>query len=338
MLDMDAFKLLELMGLEMDLPIIMLSAHGDTKLVKKGITHGTCDYLLKPVHIEELKNIWQHVDPSIQEKPRVVWSVKVHRKFVSTVNQLGLDKDFLKKVLNPMNVEGLKRETVASHLHKYKLYLGLNSVVALGSEDPSYLRMGPLDGFGYFCTLTRPGRISSAFLPSYQLGGMFGRLNSSTTLSLHGISSSVIQLGHSQTSNNLINGSRKIQPTVNQNGTLVQGIPTLIDLNQPLQSKPANGTGKFNRVNDLNFQDANVAVGGSCNTLPISSGNPLLLQSNTQHMKHNANLEDFKGDISIVGLNNYIIVNMDYATKQQWGECRHDYNGNTNHSFSRVDT
>ncbi|MBA0798069.1 hypothetical protein Gohar_008704 [Gossypium harknessii] len=61
MLDMDAFKLLELVGLEMDLPIIMLSAYGDTNLVKMGITHGTCDYLLKPVRIEELKNIWQHV-------------------------------------------------------------------------------------------------------------------------------------------------------------------------------------------------------------------------------------------------------------------------------------
>ena len=39
----------------------MLSAYGDTKLVMKGITHGACDYLLKPVRIEELKNIWQHV-------------------------------------------------------------------------------------------------------------------------------------------------------------------------------------------------------------------------------------------------------------------------------------
>lgn len=27
----------------------------------KGITHGSCDYLIKPVRIEELKNIWQHV-------------------------------------------------------------------------------------------------------------------------------------------------------------------------------------------------------------------------------------------------------------------------------------
>ncbi|KAE8656630.1 Two-component response regulator ARR11 [Hibiscus syriacus] len=67
--DMDGFKLLELVGLEMDLPVIMLSANGDTKLVMKGITHGACDYLLKPVRIEELQNIWQHV---IRRKK--VWS------------------------------------------------------------------------------------------------------------------------------------------------------------------------------------------------------------------------------------------------------------------------
>jgi two-component response regulator (ARR-B family) len=113
----------------------------------KGITHGACDYLLKPVRIEELKNIWQHVirrrkydnkdrnssdnrdkpnqgsseaipdqklnkkrkdqnedededrdeneheneDPATQKKPRVVWSVELHRKFVAAVNQLGID-------------------------------------------------------------------------------------------------------------------------------------------------------------------------------------------------------------------------------------------------------
>ncbi|XP_042466933.1 two-component response regulator ORR22-like [Zingiber officinale] len=45
----------------MDLPVIMLSVNGETKTVMKGITHGACDYLLKPVQIEELKNIWQHV-------------------------------------------------------------------------------------------------------------------------------------------------------------------------------------------------------------------------------------------------------------------------------------
>lgn len=39
----------------------VLSANSDTKLVMKGITLGACDYLLKPVRIERLKNIWQHV-------------------------------------------------------------------------------------------------------------------------------------------------------------------------------------------------------------------------------------------------------------------------------------
>lgn len=39
----------------------MLSAHSDPKYVMKGVKHGACDYLLKPVRIEELKNIWQHV-------------------------------------------------------------------------------------------------------------------------------------------------------------------------------------------------------------------------------------------------------------------------------------
>lgn len=139
--------------------VLVLSADGDTKLVMNGVTHGACDYLLKPVRIEELKNIWQHVvrrknsdgkdqnkasnekapnvagegsqglrsensadqnkrlgkkrkdqskeeeeedgegngdddDPSAQKKPRVVWSVELHRKFVVAVNSLGLDSEF----------------------------------------------------------------------------------------------------------------------------------------------------------------------------------------------------------------------------------------------------
>ncbi|CAI5940849.1 unnamed protein product [Closterium sp. NIES-64] len=122
--DMDGFKLLERIGLEMDLPVIIrhepplvpllllylhisspflpnlpssplpnrpsvsvpplshrpqplplhpspiphpaptppvMSANGETSVVMKGITHGAVDYLLKPVRIEELRNIWQHV-------------------------------------------------------------------------------------------------------------------------------------------------------------------------------------------------------------------------------------------------------------------------------------
>lgn len=38
-----------------------MSADGTTSAVMKGVRHGACDYLIKPIREEELKNIWQHV-------------------------------------------------------------------------------------------------------------------------------------------------------------------------------------------------------------------------------------------------------------------------------------
>ncbi|XP_068667296.1 two-component response regulator ORR26-like [Aristolochia californica] len=182
--DMDGFKLLEQVGLEMDLPVIMMSVDGETSRVMRGVQHGACDYLLKPVRMKELRNIWQHVfrrkrhevkdleshesnedahavrngieetddglllvgsdtnstrkrkvtendehddqdlnDHASVKKTRVVWSVDLHQKFVNVVNQIGFDKVGPKKVLDLMNVPGLRRENVASHLQKYRLYL-----------------------------------------------------------------------------------------------------------------------------------------------------------------------------------------------------------------------
>ncbi|KAI7728494.1 hypothetical protein M8C21_016541 [Ambrosia artemisiifolia] len=57
----DGFKLLEYIGLEMHLPVTMMSADDSTSVVMKGVTHGACDYLIKPVRLEALCNIWQHV-------------------------------------------------------------------------------------------------------------------------------------------------------------------------------------------------------------------------------------------------------------------------------------
>jgi two-component response regulator (ARR-B family) len=59
--DMDGFKLLELIQFELDLPVLMMSANADSSVVMRGIIHGAVDYLLKPVRIEELRHIWQHV-------------------------------------------------------------------------------------------------------------------------------------------------------------------------------------------------------------------------------------------------------------------------------------
>ncbi|KAJ6323564.1 hypothetical protein OIU76_010965 [Salix suchowensis] len=139
--DMDGFKLLEHVGLEMDLPVIMMSVDGETSRVMKGVQHGACDYLLKPIRMKELRNIWQHVfrkkiheiskagmmkkdigDNSSSKKARVVWSVELHQKFVKAVNQIGFDKVGPKKILDLMNVPRLTRENVASHLQKYRLY------------------------------------------------------------------------------------------------------------------------------------------------------------------------------------------------------------------------
>nr|XP_017223720.1 PREDICTED: two-component response regulator ARR2 isoform X2 [Daucus carota subsp. sativus] len=177
--DMDGFKLLEHIGLEMDLPVIMMSADDNNKVVMKGVTHGACDYLIKPIRIESLKTLWQHVlrkkkhenkdfqqsrsvedgdrkqkapeeadysfsanegswmikkrkddedesedkdDTTSLKRARVVWSVELHQQFVAAVNQLGLDT-VPKKILENMNVPGLTRENVASHLQKYRIYL-----------------------------------------------------------------------------------------------------------------------------------------------------------------------------------------------------------------------
>jgi SHAQKYF class myb-like DNA-binding protein len=60
----------------MDLPVIMMSGNGETSAVMKGITHGACDYLLKPVRIEELRNIWQHVVRKKRQDIKVVCQTK----------------------------------------------------------------------------------------------------------------------------------------------------------------------------------------------------------------------------------------------------------------------
>ena len=167
----DGFLLLQQIGLELDVPVIMMSGNGETNVVLKGITHGAVDYLLKPVRPEECSNIWQHVvrrkkdvlnkalsgplpdggpaeyadtlgkhhrtddDNSVgdtmesagkdrsSKKPRVVWSQELHQKFVNAVNELGIDKAVPKRILDLMEVPGLTRENVASHLQKYRLFL-----------------------------------------------------------------------------------------------------------------------------------------------------------------------------------------------------------------------
>ncbi|CAA2997238.1 two-component response regulator ARR2-like isoform X1 [Olea europaea subsp. europaea] len=231
--DMDGFKLLEHIGLEMDLPVIMMSADDSKDVVLKGVTHGACDYLIKPISIEALKNIWQHVvrkkkqelkerefegsgisedgeqqqispeifdysssvnevnyrnlkkrkdeeedeerdDTSILKKPRVVWSNDLHQQFVNAVHQLGIEKAVPKKILELMNVPGLTREKVASHLQKFRLYLRKasqhqsgHSNAFMGPPDSSFGAISSTDGLSRQ-PLTATGQIPSQSLATFQ--------------------------------------------------------------------------------------------------------------------------------------------------------------------------
>ncbi|XP_042055261.1 two-component response regulator ARR2-like [Salvia splendens] len=251
--DMDGFKLLEHVGLEMDLPVIMMSADDSKHVVMKGVTHGACDYLIKPVRIEALKNIWQHVvrkkqhelkdkdlehsgsveegerqlkayedtdcshsanegnwknskkrkdeeedeledrdNTSALKKPRVVWSVELHQQFVTAVNQLGIDKAVPKKILELMNVPGLTRENVASHLQKYRLYLRRLSGVSQHHNGLGSPFMGPTDAqFGQMSSinsvdlqaLAASGHIPHHSLASIQAAAL-GRATSKSPMPL----------------------------------------------------------------------------------------------------------------------------------------------------------
>lgn len=102
----------------------MLSAHSDYDSFNKSITHGACDYLVKPVGLKELQNIWRHVvkknigsyakniDPSeshllpsvsrehngeelfSRKNNRVIWSPELHQKFLNAYEQLGGYSEF----------------------------------------------------------------------------------------------------------------------------------------------------------------------------------------------------------------------------------------------------
>ena len=57
------------------------------------------------------------------KRPRLVWTPQLHKRFVDAVAHLGIKNAVPKTIMQLMNVDGLTRENVASHLQKYRLYL-----------------------------------------------------------------------------------------------------------------------------------------------------------------------------------------------------------------------
>ncbi|KAE9600354.1 hypothetical protein Lal_00045530 [Lupinus albus] len=57
------------------------------------------------------------------KRPRLVWTPQLHKRFVDVVAHLGIQNAVPKTIMQLMNVDGMTRENVASHLQKYRLYL-----------------------------------------------------------------------------------------------------------------------------------------------------------------------------------------------------------------------
>lgn len=336
--DMDGFKLLELVGLEMDLPVIMMSADGRTNLVMRGIRHGACDYLIKPVREEELKNIWQHVvrkkknenkeyehsgslddndrhkrgsddaeyassvnegaegllkipkkrrdakeeddgeqendDPAAAKKPRVVWSVELHQQFVSAVNQLGIDKAVPKRILELMNVPGLTRENVASHLQKFRLYLKRLSGVAQQQVGIPNSCCGPLEQNGNHSSLGGfdiQALAASGHIPPQTLAALHAELlgRPTGTLVSPGMDQRLLQASFKGPAGiSIDHGVAYGQPLIRCPSNISKQVPQSIiaaeNVNTALGGWPPNGpgtVGPLTNLGGLGAQSGNILMG-----------------------------------------------------------------------------
>ncbi|XP_051142756.1 two-component response regulator ORR21-like [Andrographis paniculata] len=60
---------------------------------------------------------------SLQKKPKVIWTTTLHNRFLDAIRIIGLERAVPKKILELMNISGITREHVASHLQKYRIFL-----------------------------------------------------------------------------------------------------------------------------------------------------------------------------------------------------------------------
>lgn len=51
-----------------DIPVIMMSADGEQDNVGQCLRNGAKDYLIKPIRIQNVKNLASHIDPTKKNK------------------------------------------------------------------------------------------------------------------------------------------------------------------------------------------------------------------------------------------------------------------------------
>ncbi|KAJ7007583.1 response regulator 2,ARR-B [Populus alba x Populus x berolinensis] len=87
-------------------------------------TTGQSDQMGKRKELEETDIDDEDNDNlTVLKKPELVWTNELHNRFLQAIRILGVDGAHPKKILQHMNVSGLKKENVSSHLQKYRLSL-----------------------------------------------------------------------------------------------------------------------------------------------------------------------------------------------------------------------
>ncbi|KAF8032525.1 hypothetical protein BT93_D1435 [Corymbia citriodora subsp. variegata] len=77
----------------------------------------------------------------LHKKTKLIWTHELHEKFVRAVRLVGIDRAQPKKILQLMNVPGIRKQSVASHLQKYRLSLKRHQDTILKTGHPESYRL-----------------------------------------------------------------------------------------------------------------------------------------------------------------------------------------------------
>ncbi|XVE77052.1 hypothetical protein DITRI_Ditri13aG0030900 [Diplodiscus trichospermus] len=185
--DMDQYELLETLREMPKLPVILMFANYNENAMVGGLYKGAKLCLVKPIIMNDLKNLWQfpiikqrenavvaeeisdvegesslenasgedvesqpriskwrrnvqsgkrkrsneiEIDlekdndvSAVVKKPKLIWTRELHNRFLQAIRVLGAEGARPMKILQQMNVPGLKKGHVSSHLQKFRLSL-----------------------------------------------------------------------------------------------------------------------------------------------------------------------------------------------------------------------
>ncbi|OMP07888.1 hypothetical protein COLO4_06966 [Corchorus olitorius] len=140
--DMSRLELLKRVKKEFQLPATLMAADENEEIVLGGLDHGLSLYFAKSLSHYSVQSLWQKVlgkdGSNLYPKQRFIWTTELHKKFLDAIKQLEHERVLPQKILELMNVPGLTRLVVASHLQKYMKNIQREKQMRLLPWRPKY--------------------------------------------------------------------------------------------------------------------------------------------------------------------------------------------------------